>query len=315
MCAYYWSYVNNLYRNQLEKIPPSSWVEIDYTSPDPGDIWPVINFLGLKGITQNTIESMLNKKINSLRDRFKLENQYPNWKNWDSTTRRNYDQIASSTMQRLGYYSNPTSNWKPENYGKTWETFKGEEWYQNIYKIRQKIHEHLLQWIHLHKSINSIADFGCGLGVGYNEFLKDKIYVGVDLSSSNIEWCKENRVNPHHTYFHSDFITDPPKTSFDLVFSSGTIDNTYDIDQFLKAMVQTSHKFIYLTAYRGYFPHLVEHRYRWNEEDGCFYNDLSSRQVKETLETLGCSNIEIQPLETGNPEIPHETLITAEVPQ
>jgi len=80
-------------------------------------------------------------------------------------------------------------------------------------------------------------------------------------------------------------------------------------------MVGASTRLIYLTSYRGWFPQLETHKYQWVEKDGCFYNDLSPVLIKTTLEALGCTKITLAPLKTGNPEIPHETLVTAEVPQ
>jgi len=138
--------------------------------------------------------------------------------------------------------------------------------------------------------------------------------VGVDLSHGNIEWCKENRLNPRHSYLNRDFIEDPLTERFDVVFSSGTIDNSYDMDEYLKTMVKASRRYIYLTCYRGWFPHLKHHTYRWEERDGCFVNDLSPHQARKTLEKLGCHSIVVEPIQAVKGDTNPETLITAEVP-
>jgi len=320
MCAYYWSYINDLYLNNLEKIPPEAWVDIDYTSPGADDILRVGEFLGLKGLSRRRIQTMLEKKINSLRDRIGEEKTFPEWQNWDSGLRRRFDRIAANTMQYMGYYSSDCLNWRPSNYGLFLFTRDPEnilEWYTWMYNGRYKIHKDLVDWAHKMDEngeyIQSIADFGCGLGIGYNEDFADKHYVGVDISPINIEWCNKNRNNPKHGYVNIDFISEPIDEKFDLVFSSGTIDNTYDVDAFLRSMVFNSKKWIYLTCYRGWFPHLDEHQYNWHEEHGCFYNDLSPQRIRETLVSLGCRDIRIEPVKTNNQEIEYETLIIARV--
>jgi hypothetical protein len=107
-----------------------------------------------------------------------------------------------------------------------------------------------------------------------------------------------------------------PDEKFDVVFSQGTIDNSYDMDAMLRAMVACS-KWIYLTAYRGWFPDLPEHRYSWSEDTTCFYNDISPTVVRETLVGIGCSEIEITAIDMGEREnnpIRYETRIVARVP-
>lgn len=109
MCAYYWSYINDLYLNKLKKIPKGAWIEIDYTSPTVDDILRVTNFLSLRGISKNNIQNMLSKKINSLKERFGERRSYPNWNNWDSELKMRFNKIAGKTMERLGYYPSKKS--------------------------------------------------------------------------------------------------------------------------------------------------------------------------------------------------------------
>ena len=98
-----------------------------------------------------------------------------------------------------------------------------------------------------------------------------------------------------------------------MVFSQGTIDNTYDIDAFLKAMVNFSKKWIYITAYRGFFVDLDQHSYTYSKDQGVYYNDISPYATFATLKNLGCKNINIFPSPTHYEEIPFETVITAQV--
>ncbi|MCH8149845.1 MAG: class I SAM-dependent methyltransferase [Planctomycetes bacterium] len=152
------------------------------------------------------------------------------------------------------------------------------------------------------------------MAVGYADFFKDIRYVGVDIAPQLIDWCKSHRKNPRHDYWADDFIVKPPREKFDLVFSQGTIDNTHDMDALLRAAVAASNRWVYVTAYRGFFPELREHRITWCEEQGVFYNDLSPLQAQQTLEQCGCQNVTIFPSFTGRDNVAHETVIIGSLP-
>ena len=105
MCTYYWQAINNLYLEQLSKLPEDTWITLDYTSPHPNDILRVIDFLGLQGISSELIRENLNKKINSLNDRCVSEPAiYPHWSNWSVETLEKFNLIARNVMKKLGYY-------------------------------------------------------------------------------------------------------------------------------------------------------------------------------------------------------------------
>lgn len=313
MCSYYWTYINDLAKNELAKIPKKQWIELDYTNPSIDEIQKVIDFLELKGISQNKIKSILERKINSLKDRIGTKNSFPNWRNWDSKRREQFDNLASQAMYRFGYYRNDGANWKPPDYGKIWEKHENpHEWYAWMYDDRIKLHQDLISWIKT-KNIDTIGDFGCGHAIGYLDELAKHHYTGIDLSPQNIEYCMAKNRNPQHSYLLRDFIIDPlPESSFDLSFSMGTLDNTYDIPLFIQRMLESSKKWIYLTCFRGWFPGLLEHKYQWRQEEGCFYNDISPIKIRETLEEYGCRESIIKPTISGKVHPKHETLIIAE---
>ncbi len=319
MCSYYWSTINDLYRNALEVLPSDAWIELDYTTPQGEDILRVAEFCGLKDLGYDQVQEMLDAGINSLKDRGAGEKIHEKWMNWDGGKRRSFDAIAGNTMRRLGYYDDDIARWCPPDYGRCWEDHGAdEEWYKWMYDTRLVMHEEAIKWIRSHDAteqpVTSIADFGCGLGVGYHEALADRKYVGIDLISSTIDWCKRNRTNPQHEYHQIDFIKEATPEKYDLVMSSGTIDNAYDVEAYLDAMLRASRRFIYLTCYRGWFPDLAEHNYHWVDKDKCFYTDISARRVREYLESLGCRDIQIEPRSTGRSDIPYETRIMASIP-
>ncbi len=314
MCAYYWSHINNLYLSQIRALPPSTYHTIDYTNVNVDDIESLYNFLGLQGFARDVIAEQLSNKINSLKQRTGAEGRYSSWQNWDGGQRRRFNQIAKNTMIELGHYQDEATLWKPQEYGKFWcDSQKDLDWYQWMFNHRALVHNDLLAWITSNHEIESIADVGCGFAVGYSEALPDHQYVGIDISEHNINWCKQHRQNPKHKYLAADIMQIQTDDKYDLVFSSGSIDNSYDIDEYLRAMIRPSKKWIYLSCYRGWFLDLQEHQYQWDKEHGCFYNKISPLRVKELLQSLGCSDISIYPLKTEHGEIPYETIICARV--
>lgn len=321
MCAYYWATVNDLYLDQLARIPSESWIGIDYTSPTPQAVFQVADFLGLDGLEEGVVSSMLNRRINSLSDRGESAAvAYPGWPNWDGGVRRKFDRFAAGTMERLGYYKEHAERWKPAGFGEFWKRQTSDTaWYEWMYEGRQSMHEDMIAWVKsrdgVGDSINSLIDFGCGRSVGYSYAFRLKRYIGVDISAENIRWCQQNRDTEKHRYLCADFITEEMPEKADLVFSSGTIDNCYDIDEYVAAMVRNANKWIYLTCYRGWFPNLPEHVYRYNSEHACFYNDVSLPRLLQRLQQLGCTEISALPLRTGSRDIPFETRVIARVPE
>lgn len=256
----------------------------------------------------------LTKKINSLEYRGHSSGAFPKWNEWDSTLREQFDRFASGMMYKLGYYQKEETRWCPQNFGEYWKEQKGadNEWFEWMYNSRKYAHDDLIQFVQFNDSIESIADFGCGTAVGYSEAFKDKFFIGVDISEENIKWCQENRKNPKHSYIAQDFIQQPLEQKVDLVFSSGTIDNSYDVKEYIKSMVQSSKKYISFTLYRGWFPELEKVEYHYNP-DGYFYNDIGVKFLRAYLEELGCRDIKITPLETGKDDIIYETKVVAHV--
>jgi SAM-dependent methyltransferase len=164
----------------------------------------------------------------------------------------------------------------------------------------------------------TVMDIGCGMGVGWADRLADRRFIGVDLEPRSIAWCTENRANPAHSYHCRDILQPGVADELaamqpDFVFSSGTIDNTWTIDGYLAALARITNGWLYVTAYRGWFPDLPRHRYMWEPTSGAYYNDLSPNAIRSQLSSLGFKDIEISPIEMGNPppQATHETRIMA----
>lgn len=316
MCCYYWARIYDLYLDALERLPMDAWTRIDYTSATGDDVLRVGEFLGLEGLERGRVQGLLDRRVNSLKDRCDEEARYPAWPEWDGRQRAAFDEIAGATMRRLEYVTEDATRWKPGGYGRCWHEKAADlGWYEWMYDGRRRMHEEAIAWVRGRPDVRSVMDLGCGLGVGYADSLADLEYIGVDLSQESIDWCRAHRRNPAHRYEARDFVARPFERQADVVMSSGTIDNAYDPGAYLDAMIGASRRYIYLTCYRGWFDDLGEHRFRFNAEHGCFYADLSPRRLREHLALRGCREIVIEPRETGRTDIPAETRVIARVPQ
>lgn len=319
MCAWYWSYINELLIEELEKLDQDKWKIINYTHPQASDIMSIAEFLELEGLDSLTIQELLDRKINSVEDRIGKSSDFPKWDDWTPTEKAQFECIAFNSMKRMGFYEKDRLRYKPGNYGDWWKQHEGgTKWYEWMYNSRLSAHEDLKNFIITRnenvEGVASVLDVGCGRAIGYKNFLKDYRFVGYDLSQKEIQWCRDNNDNPNHEYLCGDFITDLPNEKFDIVFSQGTIDNSYDINAYLKSMVLASKGWVYITAYRGWFPILKEHRYSWDNSTTCFYNDISPNECKLVLEELGCTNISITKLKMENAAVEYETRIIAKAP-
>ncbi len=316
MCCWYWARIYDLYLDELDRVPNEHWHTVDYTAATAEHILDAARFVGLRGLNADTIDKMREARINSLQDRVEEEPQFPDWTSWDGQQRRQFAAIAGHTMERLGYWSNTATRWKPRDFGTCWNDKAADvEWYRWMFDGRRRMHEDAIAWVNAQGATRSVMDFGCGVGEGYCEAFADRAYIGVDIAEKSIAWAQTNRTNPIHRYTCRDFIADPPHREADIVMSSGTIDNAYDPEAYIDAMIAAARESIYFTCYRGWFPDLEEHTFMWSSDHGCFYTDLSAMRLREHLERRGCRDIVVEPRATGRTDIPYETRVTARVPE
>jgi hypothetical protein len=103
MMAWYWARVARLHAEHLARIPAQDWIAIDYTRPSAEDVARVFDFIGLEGFDRARVEDMLQTRINSVWDRFRLPARFPSWRQWDDERRARFDRIAGDAMRMLGY--------------------------------------------------------------------------------------------------------------------------------------------------------------------------------------------------------------------
>ena len=176
-----------------------------------------------------------------------------------------------------------------KTYGKTWQERDGKDqvdWYTIMHDSHEIQHQDFIKYFKS-KNIETVLEVGCGTGfypINLKELFTNVKYTGTDISKTAIKHCKENS---HHEFISGDFITFDFSKQFDLVYSHAVIDHVYDMDAFASKIVELTKKFAYISAYRGFFPELQQHKINWNHEEGSYYNDFSIIQIKEKYKEIG----------------------------
>jgi SAM-dependent methyltransferase len=188
-----------------------------------------------------------------------------------------------------------------KTYGSEWKG-ADDEWYKKIHDSNYLIHEDFIRYFNGIKSeIESVLEIGCGTGiypVKNKQMFETFQYLGIDISQDAINFCKKN--SPYE-FKCEDFIKKDSEEQFDLVFSHAVIDHVYDIDTFLKKIVNTTKKYAFINSYRGYFPDLKKHKMKWRDDQACYFNDLSIIRIKQVLLDCGLMEEEfvIRPQDNG----------------
>ena len=195
-----------------------------------------------------------------------------------------------------------TTKWKifgKSEYGKIWNELD-PDWYHNPRIRHQMLEEDLKRYISSKKSIRTILDVGCGAGaipIRHKGLFSEIHYTGIDISEPAILYSKKNLP---FEFICGDFIKMEIHKQYDLVFSLGVIDHVYDIDKFLTKTLDVCKKYAYIHSYRGYFSELKKHKQNWNDDQGCYYNDISIQQAKKLFINYGLKESEftIRPQES-----------------
>ena len=81
------------------------------------------------------------------------------------------------------------------------------------------------------------------------------------------------------------------------------------MNNYIIKMINLSKKYVYITAYRGWFPKLDEHQYSWSDDHKCCYNNLSVKEITKLLKRIKKIKFFINPLNTNRKDITKETKI------
>ena len=189
------------------------------------------------------------------------------------------------------------------------------DWYNQIHEANYLLHEDFIRYLKSKTDVKTVLEVGCGTGVYpiYNKELFSQLdYTGTDISETAIEYCKKNST---FNFICGDFIKNDIGDTFDLVYSHAVIDHVYDIDTFVKKIVNLSKKYAYINSYRGYFSDMEEHKMNWNNKDGCYYNDISVKRIKKILLEAGLQENEfvIRAQKSGQMEKNLDTQMVVEI--
>lgn len=191
-----------------------------------------------------------------------------------------------------------------------------DKWYEEIHNANNLLHKNFIEYFNKIKpNIESVLEVGCGTGmypIKNKEMFDGLKYTGTDFSKNAIEYCKNNS---KFEFINGDFIKMEIKTQYDLVFSHAVIDHVYDIDIFLTNLIKSCKKFAYINSYEGYFPNLDKHKMKWRDEDNCYYNHISIKQIRKSLLENGLSEKEfiIRKQKSGQTSKNVETQLVIEI--
>lgn len=192
------------------------------------------------------------------------------------------------------YFQKFKDKFFPAAYGYYHWNIADDKWYHEIHDLNYLLHENFIEFFKQKENIKTVLEVGCGTGVypiKYKNLFAEKKYTGIDFSKNNIEFCKKNS---NFEFLCGDIIELNLDKKYDLVFSHAVIDHVYDIDKFISKIVKAIKKYGYINSYRGYFPEMKKHKMNWHDGDGCYYNDLSVKQLQKTLLKNGLTENEFQ---------------------
>lgn len=179
--------------------------------------------------------------------------------------------------------------------------FLSPEWYEWTHNCVLPIHEHFMNWAR-NLDINSVLEIGCGKYDDYHKFFRIKRYMGMDRNLDVIHHCLDKHTQFLGHQWSCDDVCDCGWiSSFDLVFSHAVIDHSFDPDIFIRKSIEASRKHTYIMSYRGFFPDIEKHKIK-KSTDGYFYNDISVKQVRRLLDSLG-HKYELKEVPTGLPPL------------
>jgi SAM-dependent methyltransferase len=208
------------------------------------------------------------------------------------------DAIREKELGRKGI-KKKIKNLKKSEYGTNWQNVDND-WYGGLYKTRPTLHSNFVEYFKNKKNIKTVLEVGCGTGIypiKFKNLFSDIEYVGVDFGKPNIDFCKKRS---QFQFICGDFIKMDLTQKYDLIFSHAVIDHVYDIENFLIKIIKATKKYAYVSAYRGFFPNLNKNRMEWDNQKGCFYNDLSVNEIKRILIENGLKNTEFKIREQEN---------------
>lgn len=183
---------------------------------------------------------------------------------------------------------------KKQKYGTCWNENTN---YKVMHDSKPLLNQHFAHWL-LQQEAGSIVEIGCGRGEYIKYLPASSHYMGVDINGWAIAYCRANYpqyrfmaedvnnlaskiIKQGNLTFHSEY----GRLYYNTLFSHDVIDHVHDINEFIHSCL-TIGKHIYISSYRGFVNTTDKHRQRWNNTDGCFYNNISEQNIRKKYPML-----------------------------
>jgi hypothetical protein len=102
--AWHWARFNEIALQHLSTFDKSLKMIVDVNQGDIDTLRSIFNFLGLEGFNEKLISALLNERINMLPFDFENSRPFPPWSEWTEEQTREFNELSSELMYRLGYY-------------------------------------------------------------------------------------------------------------------------------------------------------------------------------------------------------------------
>lgn len=120
MLAWYWAHTNDSILDALERLPAETWRRADYSAIHGRHVVDIARFLGLNGLDEAEVETLVRSRINRLEEKAADGPRFPAWPDWDDGQKVAFDAIAATTMRRLGYYPPDHIRHCPADFAACW---------------------------------------------------------------------------------------------------------------------------------------------------------------------------------------------------
>ena len=170
--------------------------------------------------------------------------------------------------------------------------YKYEDQYIRMFHSKPLCVKDFLNFVKNKHGIKSVLEVGCSIGMfprTFRDLYQNIEYTGTDISPKCIEICESHLDSE---FLCADFIKFKSEKKFDFVYSFDVIDHVYDIDGFISNIIDTTRKYAYVNAYRGYFPELKDHKSIYRDNEGIYMNDISVERIKNVMLEKGLTEKE-----------------------